>query len=245
MPAPLVVDAQFLAAYRYERCRILEWVRWHRPGGWGATQVAPPPPPASQEGAFLPAWRGHYMLRPQGTGHAICIKCGARPRRLADRFRPCRPQGTLPRRACADIASGRYEDALARAPDWVRDLARRAGRRHLPQGEGAAPHAPRRDAVTVAVPVARTTLGRMLLGQANRPPVGGAGAASPQGEFPRRAPQGARSVADDGDVQPRRKRPRTAPAQAAADPQQRTLMQCWVPQGAPALAARAATGDRA
>ena len=234
-----------MRAMSTERALLLSWIHAHRPQGpdrRGAARAAPPPSP---EAGFLPAWRSHSLLRPQGTGHPLCVKCGLRPRGLAERCRPCRPMGTLPVRARLDLGSGRYARALASAPQWVRDIAARAAGHGLGSGAALPVRAP--DRPQPAAALADTRVGRMLLGRAaaGLPDVP-AGTRTAQAKRP--APQGGGCVMNGGSAvshsDGKRRRVHGRPPDPPAG--QRTLQACWgSPDGSEATHAGAQPKARA
>lgn len=79
------------------------------------------PPPAA---AFLPAWRGHAVLRPPGHAAPLCTACG---RCFRERRDVGTLEGVLATRAVAALLSGRFDAALATAPTWQRERAAHAG----------------------------------------------------------------------------------------------------------------------
>ena len=130
-PVPLTEPRSptYEAAYRFERGRLLDLVRWARPAAAAepAPQAVPPPPPG-----FLPSYRGHTLLAPGGTGHPLCIKCGVICRGAALRHGPCQPRVPLPSGAVDALRSHRYDPALAASPAWVIARAEAAGWSRMP-----------------------------------------------------------------------------------------------------------------
>ena len=117
-------SVEFEAAYRYERERLLGLVRWARPAAGGeSVEPAPPDPPPG----FLPAYRGHTLLAPVGTGHPLCIKCGIVCRGAAVRHGPCHPRVPISPGAVDALRSHHYDPALAASPAWAIARAEAAG----------------------------------------------------------------------------------------------------------------------
>lgn len=90
---------------------------WRAAAGGNEAHALPEPPPLP---AFLPAWRGHTLLRPPEHAAPLCIQCSLT-------FR-----GPV-RRACSARAPSLILclDVVTCAPAWVRACAVAAGQRPL------------------------------------------------------------------------------------------------------------------